>query len=88
MYVFSRLGKKPLALLLLFHAVAKGTDEEQLFVEASYFGLDIGDDICLRKLVTDILQAGDQGVILPLIQKYHPDLLEGRIPNQNQRKTG
>ncbi|MBN1652940.1 MAG: hypothetical protein JXA30_04110 [Deltaproteobacteria bacterium] len=85
MYIFSRLGKKPLALLLLFNAVAKATDAERVFVEASYFGLDIANDICIRSLVIDLLEVGDQGVILPLVQKYRPDLLEGRIPKQKNK---
>jgi len=80
MYIFSRTGKRALTLLLLFNAVAKGNDAERVFVDASYFGLDIGYDIWLRKLIVDVLDAGDQGVVLPLVQKYRPDLLEGRIP--------
>ena len=49
MYVFSRTGREPLALLLLFDAVARGETFDQVALRASVFGTELTEDLCLKK---------------------------------------
>jgi uncharacterized protein (TIGR01244 family) len=73
-YAFSRFGKRPLAFLLLFEAVAKSKDIHTIFVKASKFGLNLEGDLSLRSFLVEFYNSGCVEPIVESIRKLRPDL--------------
>jgi uncharacterized protein (TIGR01244 family) len=73
-YAFSRFGKRPLAFLLLFEAVAKSEPLPQIFKKASRFGLDLEGDLSLRTFLVDFYNSGRVEPVAESIRKLRPDL--------------
>lgn len=76
-YAFSRFGKRPLALLLLFEAVARGTALPAIFKKASSFGLNLEGDLTLQTFLVDFYNAGKATPIVASVRAARPDLFEG-----------
>jgi len=74
-YVFSRFGKKPLAFLLLFEAVANGESLVRVFQRASRIGIDLRGDLCLESFLVDFFNKGCTEEIVEAIREYRPELL-------------
>jgi uncharacterized protein (TIGR01244 family) len=74
LYVFSRFGKRPLALLLLLEAVARGEPVRKVFTKASEFGLDLEGDDCLHRFLVKSLQHREIMALVESIREYRPDL--------------
>ncbi len=75
LYVFSRFGKKPLAFLLLFDAVARDEPLGRLFQRASRMGLDIQGDLALQSFLVEFFNKGCVDEIVELINELRPDLV-------------
>lgn len=76
LYCFSRFGKKPLAFLLLFEAVAKGEPLYMIFRKASTFALDLQGDLSLQAFLVNFYNAGNIEPIVAAIREYRPDLFK------------
>ena len=77
-YAFSRFGRKPLAFLLLFEAVA---NQERyllpmIYRKASRFGLHLQGDPLVDEFLVDIYNSGDVVPITESIRKLRPDLFD------------
>lgn len=73
-YAFSRFGKRPLAFLLLFHAVLIDEPMSLIYRKASRFGLDLEGDMTLRSFLVDFYNSGCVEPIAESIRKLRPDL--------------
>jgi len=74
LYLFSRFGKRPLALLLLFEAAVKDEPLALIYQNASEFGLDLEGDLCLRGFLVEFY---NERRLQPVIETYRsrrPDL--------------
>lgn len=76
LYAFSRFGKRPLAFLLLFEAVAKGDPLIKIFRQAARFGLNLEGDLCLHSFLVEFYNEGYMALVIRSIQELRPDLLE------------
>jgi len=77
-YVFSRYGKKPLAFLLLFEAVAAGDPLGRVFQRASRIGIDLRGDLPLQSFLVNFYNSSCIEEVVGAIRELRPDLLEGR----------
>lgn len=75
LYLFSRQGRKPLAFLLLFQAVAEGKPLVWVFHEASRLGIDLWGDLSLQDFLIGFYNAGCIGEVVETIRDLRPDLL-------------
>jgi protein tyrosine phosphatase (PTP) superfamily phosphohydrolase (DUF442 family) len=75
-YAFSRLGRKPLAFLLLFEGVSKGEKHviPMIYSKASKFGFDLKGDMHLHEFLIGILDSGEAHSVVEVIRKRRPDL--------------
>jgi uncharacterized protein (TIGR01244 family) len=78
-YAFSRFGKRPLAFLLLFHAVLIDEPMSLIYRKASRFGLDLEGDMTLRSFLVDFYNSGCVEPIAESIRKLRPDLFAKTI---------
>jgi len=74
LYCFSRFGKKPLAFLLLFEAVAKGDPLQVVYRKATTFALDLQGDLPLQAFLVNFYNAGAIEPIVQTMRKLRPDL--------------
>lgn len=74
-YAFSRFGKKPLAFLLLFEAVARGEPYVRVFQRASRFGLNLEGDLALKKFLVEFINARKVEPIVEIVRQLRPDLI-------------
>lgn len=74
-YAFSRFGKKPLAFLLLFEAVARGEPCLRVFQRASKFGLNLEGDLALRNFLVDFINTQRVEAIVAVVRQLRPDLV-------------
>lgn len=74
LYCFSRFGKRPLAFLLLFEAVAKKKPLVWIYKKASHFGLNLQGDLSLQVFLTSFYNSRSFKPIIEQIQKMRPDL--------------
>ncbi|WAC08459.1 MAG: sulfur transferase domain-containing protein [Thermodesulfobacteriota bacterium] len=74
LYCFSRFGKKPLAFLLLFEAVAKGDPLYVVYRKATAFALDLQGDLALQAFLVNFYNAGTIEPIVQTMRKLRPDL--------------
>lgn len=84
-YAFSRFGKKPLAFLMLFEAVANSEPLVRIYQRASRIGLDLRGDLCLQAFLVDFYNVGKKQEIEKAIAELRPDLV--RAPGQQQWKA-
>lgn len=75
-YCFSRFGKKPLAFLLLFEAVAKSKPLYMIFRKASNFALDLQGDLSLQAFLVNFYNSGNVEPIVEAIRELRPDLFK------------
>lgn len=75
-YAFSRFGKKPLAFLVLFEAVANGESLHRIFQRASRIGLDLRGDLCLQSFLVEFFNAGCTDEMIAAIRELKPELLK------------
>lgn len=75
-YAFSRFGKRPLALLLLFHAVLAKEPLNLIYRKASGFGLDLEGDLALRSFLVEFYNSGKVEPIVESIRTLRPDLFK------------
>jgi protein tyrosine phosphatase (PTP) superfamily phosphohydrolase (DUF442 family) len=68
LYLFSRFGKRPLALLLLLQALLWQQPLVRVFQSAGEFGLDLEGDLCLRSFLVDCYNRKRE--YAPLLQKF------------------
>ena len=84
-YAFSRFGKKPLAFLVLFEAVANGDSLHHVYQRASRIGLDLRGDLCLQAFLVEFFNAGCIEEITEAIRKLKPELLKSPDANPAPR---
>ena len=75
LYCFSRYGKRPLALLLLFEAVASHQPLVYVYRKAATFGLDLQGDAVLDAFLVDFYNTGRMESVVAAIREVRPDLL-------------
>jgi uncharacterized protein (TIGR01244 family) len=75
-YAFSRFGKKPLALLLLFEAVAKCEPAIKIFRRADEFGLNLEGDLPLQAFLVNFYNSRCIEPVVESIRQLRPDLLK------------
>jgi len=75
-YTFSRFGKKPLAFLVLFEAVANGDSLHRVYQRASRIGLDLRGDLCLQAFLVEFFNTGCTDEVIKAIRKLKPELLK------------
>lgn len=73
-YAFSRFGRKPLAFLLLFDAVAKDRQVISIMTEAQRFGFSLENDLLLRAFIVDFMNSGCLESVAEAIKTFRPDL--------------
>lgn len=74
-YAFSRLGKKPLAFLLLFEVVAEQKPLTSVYRRASRLGINLEGDLALRTFLVEFYNRGDFGPMTRLVHELRADLL-------------
>ena len=74
LYCFSRFGKKPLAFLLLFEAVAKEQPLYIVYRKASGFALDLQGDLTLQAFLVNFYNSGTIESIVKTMRELRPDL--------------
>ena len=79
-YAFSRFGKRPLAFLLLFDALAQGRRVQGVFRAASNFGLNLEGDLVLRAFIVDALNSGELKPVVDGILAQWPELARRQTP--------
>jgi len=84
LYVFSRLGRKPLAFLLLFEAVAQSRPLVWIFQRASRIGIDLRGDMVLQSFLINFYNAGSVEEVVAEIQKLRPDLIARRLGEDSE----
>jgi len=77
-YCFSRFGKRPLAFLLLFEAVAKEKPMVWMYKKSAAFGLNLQGDITLQVFLTNFYNSQFFKPIIEQIQKMRPDLFNNK----------
>jgi len=75
LYCFSRYGKRPLALLLLFEAVASQQPLAYIYRKSATFGLNLQGDEALDSFLVDFYNHGQMEPIVASIREARPDLL-------------
>lgn len=75
MYLFSRFGKKPLAFLLIFEAVARGDPVSRIFRRASRFGLSLAGDMCIQEFIVNLMNSCYVDEVLESVRELRPELL-------------
>lgn len=73
-YAFSRFGKRPLAMLLLFDAIAAERPIHSVFREAMRFGLSLEGDLTLRAFVVDAMNSGELKPVVESLAERWPAL--------------
>ena len=76
MYAFSRFGKKPLAFVLLFEAVANGDPLFRIFHRAGRMGIDLRGDLALQSFLVDFYNSDRIAEVLQAIHELRPDILK------------
>jgi protein tyrosine phosphatase (PTP) superfamily phosphohydrolase (DUF442 family) len=76
LYCFSRFGKRPLAFLLLFEAVATKKPLVFIFQKAAKFGLNLDGDLTLHAFLVDFYNNQTMEPVLAKIKELRPDLLK------------
>lgn len=71
LYAFSRFGKRPLALLVLFDVVANGESAVKAFQKAARYGLNLNGDLNLQVF---LIRSTRSGVMEPIVK----EVLESR----------
>lgn len=77
-YTFSRFGKKPLAFLVLFEAVANGESLHRVYQRASRIGIDLQGDLCLQSFLVEFFNAGCTDEVMEAVRELKPDLMKGQ----------
>ncbi|MEW6442397.1 MAG: sulfur transferase domain-containing protein [bacterium] len=75
-YAFSRFGRRPLALLLLFEAVAKKEHLPTIYRKASRFGLNLQGDLLLQEFLMEIYNSRKVEPLVESIRSLRPDLFD------------
>ena len=75
-YAFSRFGKKPLAFLVLFEAVANGESLHRVYQRASRIGIDLRGDLCLQAFLVDFFNAGCTAEVIKAVCELKPELMK------------
>jgi uncharacterized protein (TIGR01244 family) len=79
-YAFSRFGKRPLAFLLLFDALAQGRKIHGVMRAASNFGINLEGDLALRAFIVDSLNTGELKAVVDDILEKWPELARRETP--------
>ena len=77
-YAFSRFGKKPLAFLVLFEAVAKGDALYRVYQRASRIGVDLRGDLCLQSFMVEFFNTGCTDEIIDAVRELKPELMKAQ----------
>lgn len=88
LYLFSRQGRKPLAFLLLFQAVAEDRPLVWLFHQANRIGIDLWGDMTLQDFLIGFFNAGCIGEVVETIRDLRPDLLGVRPETVGSKDGG
>lgn len=83
LYAFSRFGKKPLAFLLLFEAVANGDTLVRVFERSRRIGIDLRGDLLLQEFLISFYNDGCMGEVVESIRRVRPEL----FPSKNSAKA-
>lgn len=81
-YLFSRFGKRPLALLLLLEAGVLGESVSAVFRKASNFGLALDGDLTLQQFIVDFLNSRDMASLVEYASEIGPEFI-----TQTRRKA-
>jgi uncharacterized protein (TIGR01244 family) len=73
-YAFSRFGKKPLAFLLLFEAVAQGDQLARVFERSRRIGIDLRGDLLLQEFLVSFYNNECIEGVVESIRRIRPDL--------------
>jgi len=76
LYLFSRFGKRPLALLLLFEAVLLKEPLVRIYQGAAEFGLNLEGDLCLRTFLVEFYNNPELPPVIKRFARSRPDLFE------------
>ena len=77
-YAFSRFGKKPLAFLVLFEAVANGESLHRVYQRASRIGIDLQGDLCLQSFLVEFFNAGCTDEVIEAVRELKPELMKSQ----------
>lgn len=75
LYVFSRVGKKPLVFLLLFETVAKKEALVHIYRKADKMGFRLQGDLAFQSFLFSLVNSGELQEIVHEIRKSRADIL-------------
>jgi uncharacterized protein (TIGR01244 family) len=74
LYVFSRLGRKPLVFLLLFDAVSQNQPVVRIYRRASQLGFHLEDDLAFQKFLYSLHNSAEFNRLVDTIRQSRSDL--------------
>ena len=74
LYVFSRLGRKPLVFLLLFDAVSQNQPVVRIYRRASQLGFHLEDDLAFQKFLYSLHNSEEFNRLVDTIRQSRSDL--------------
>lgn len=77
LYVFSRLGRKPLAFLLLFEAVLLNQPIVKIYRQANRLGFHLEGDLSFQKFLYGLHNSEEFGKLVDTIRQSRSDLFDG-----------
>jgi len=80
LYVFSRLGRKPLVFVLLFDAVAKSQPLVKIYRRANRLGFHLACDAALQKFLYNLYNSGELRELVDSICQSRSDLFDSEEP--------
>jgi len=76
LYVFSRVGRKPLVFVLLFDAVAKSQSLVRIYRQANKLGFHLACDVPLQKFLYNLYNSGELRKLVDSIRQSRSDLFD------------
>ena len=80
LYVFSRLGKKPVVFLLLFETVARRGALVNIYRKADKLGFRLQGDLDFQSFLLSLVNSGEIQEIVDEVRKTRPDILAEGFP--------
>ena len=84
LYVFSRLGRKPLVFLLLFDAVSQSQSIVRIYRQASRLGFHLECDFAMQNFLYRLYNSGEFKELVETIRKSRSDLFGSNAPSPHQ----
>ncbi|ABW67475.1 fused DSP-PTPase phosphatase/NAD kinase-like protein [Desulfosudis oleivorans] len=84
LYVFSRLGRKPLVFVLLFDAVAQSKSLVRIYRQANRLGFHLECDFPMQTFLYNLYNSGEFREMVDEIRRSRSDLFESLAPSPHQ----